>query len=117
MRADQPDRALERDSSPPCRRAQDHRDLHGGQDHIDINAAARAGIVVTNTPDVLTESTADIAMLCQLARAAGRTNPRPCCARANGGLVPERVLGRGLQGRAIVIVGMAASAAPSRPAP
>ena len=33
-----------------------------GYDHIDANAAARRGIVVTHTPDVLTEEVADTAM-------------------------------------------------------
>src|SRR6202453_4491307 len=33
-----------------------------GYDHIDANAAARRGIVVTNTPDVLTEEVADTAI-------------------------------------------------------
>mgnify|MGYP001204262474 CR=1 FL=1 len=33
-----------------------------GTDHIDIAAAHTAGVVVTNTPDVLTNDTADIAM-------------------------------------------------------
>jgi lactate dehydrogenase-like 2-hydroxyacid dehydrogenase len=33
-----------------------------GYDHIDANAAARRGIVVTNTPDVLTEEVADTAL-------------------------------------------------------
>lgn len=33
-----------------------------GYNHIDIQAAQQAGIVVSNTPGVLTESTADIAM-------------------------------------------------------
>jgi lactate dehydrogenase-like 2-hydroxyacid dehydrogenase len=34
-----------------------------GFEHIDIRAANARGIVVTNTPDVLTDATADIAML------------------------------------------------------
>ncbi len=33
-----------------------------GYNHIDINAAKQQGLIVTNTPGVLTESTADIAM-------------------------------------------------------
>src|SRR6202048_908376 len=33
-----------------------------GYDHIDATAAARRGIVVTNTPDVLTEEVADTAL-------------------------------------------------------
>ena len=33
-----------------------------GTDHIDIQSARNAGIVVTNTPNVLTNDTADIAM-------------------------------------------------------
>ena len=33
-----------------------------GVDHIDLGAAASKGIIVTNTPDVLTEDTADLTM-------------------------------------------------------
>src|SRR5210317_1749522 len=33
-----------------------------GVDHIDLKAARRAGIIVTNTPGVLTEDTADVVM-------------------------------------------------------
>ncbi len=33
-----------------------------GVDHIDLHAAAAKGITVTNTPGVLTEDTADVAM-------------------------------------------------------
>ena len=40
-----------------------------GADHIDLAAARARGITVTNTPDVLTEATADIAMLCLLGAA------------------------------------------------
>lgn len=41
-----------------------------GYDHIDVEAAKTRGLVVTNTPDVLTDATADVAMLCLLG--AGR---------------------------------------------
>ena len=34
-----------------------------GFDHIDLAAAARRGVLVSNTPDVLTDATADLAML------------------------------------------------------
>jgi lactate dehydrogenase-like 2-hydroxyacid dehydrogenase len=40
-----------------------------GYEHIDIPAAERRGLKVTNTPDVLNDATADIAMLCLLAAA------------------------------------------------
>lgn len=40
-----------------------------GYNNIDLDAATRAGIVVTNTPDVLTESTADFAWALLLATA------------------------------------------------
>ncbi len=42
-----------------------------GCDHIDIAAATDRGICVTNTPDVLTDATADIAMLLLLGAARG----------------------------------------------
>src|SRR4051812_28042851 len=37
-----------------------------GYEHIDVAAAARRGILVSNTPDVLTDATADITLLCLL---------------------------------------------------
>lgn len=44
-----------------------------GYDHVDTKAAAARGIIVTNTPDVLSDATAEIAMLLLLgaARRAG----------------------------------------------
>jgi lactate dehydrogenase-like 2-hydroxyacid dehydrogenase len=42
-----------------------------GYDHIDVPAAVARGIAVTNTPDVLTAATADIAMLLMLGAARG----------------------------------------------
>lgn len=40
-----------------------------GYDHIDLNAAKARGITVTNTPEVLSDATAEIAMLCLLGAA------------------------------------------------
>ncbi|MEM6488304.1 MAG: D-glycerate dehydrogenase [Pseudomonadota bacterium] len=40
-----------------------------GTDHVDLGAAAARGIAVTNTPDVLSDATAEIAMLCMLGAA------------------------------------------------
>ena len=42
-----------------------------GYDHIDVPAAVARGLAVTNTPDVLTAATADIAMLLMLGAARG----------------------------------------------
>ena len=40
-----------------------------GYEHIDVAAAKARGLMVTNTPDVLTDATADLAMLCLLGAA------------------------------------------------
>ena len=40
-----------------------------GYEHIDIDAAVKRGLKVTNTPEVLNDATADIAILCLLAAA------------------------------------------------
>ncbi len=42
-----------------------------GHEHLDIPAAKARGIIVTNTPDVLTDATADIALLLMLGAARG----------------------------------------------
>jgi lactate dehydrogenase-like 2-hydroxyacid dehydrogenase len=40
-----------------------------GTDHVDLAAAKAKGVIVTNTPDVLSDATAEIAMLCMLGAA------------------------------------------------
>ncbi len=40
-----------------------------GVDHVDLAAAAAKGVIVTNTPDVLSDATAEIAILCMLGAA------------------------------------------------
>ncbi|MDH5235712.1 MAG: D-glycerate dehydrogenase, partial [Gemmatimonadota bacterium] len=77
-----------------------------GVNHIALEAAARAGIVVTNTPDVLTDDTADLAILLMLAvlRRAGE-GERELRAGAWTGWRPTHLLGRRLTGRTLGVVG------------
>jgi len=77
-----------------------------GYDNIDLAAAGRRGIVVTNTPDVLTDATADLAMGLLLA-AARRLREGLDLARSGewGGWHPTQLLGMGLQGRVLGILG------------
>lgn len=78
-----------------------------GYDHIDIAAATERGIRVTNTPGVLTEATADIALLLMLgaARRAHEGDELVRSGRWNG-LAPTQLLGRDLGGKRLGIVGM-----------
>lgn len=78
-----------------------------GYNHIDIPAATAAGIVVTNTPDVVTDATADIAvmlMLMTLRRAS--EGERLLRAGRWTGWNPTQLLGGHLTGRTVGIVGM-----------
>jgi glyoxylate reductase len=78
-----------------------------GVDHIDLAAAAARGIVVTNTPDVLTEDTADMAMAMILA-VARRLGEGERVLRAGkwSGWSPTWMLGRRVNGKRLGIVGM-----------
>ena len=79
-----------------------------GVDNIDVAAAAKKGIVVTNTPNVLTEDTADMTMALMLAV------PRRLVEGANvlksdgkwAGWSPTWMLGRRIWGKRLGIVGM-----------
>ena len=78
-----------------------------GLDHIDIPAARSKGIVVTNTPDVLTNATADISVLLMLGAARGASwGDR--MVRADRWPPPSMVkpLGFEMSGRRLGIVGM-----------
>lgn len=78
-----------------------------GYNHIDVEAARAAGIVVSNTPEVVTESTADIALalILMVARRAGEGER---LVRAGGwtGWHPTQMLGRHVSGATVGIVGM-----------
>jgi lactate dehydrogenase-like 2-hydroxyacid dehydrogenase len=81
--------------------------LSVGVDHIDLEAARRAGVKVLHTPDVLSEATAEIAMLLILgvARRASE-GERMVRAGAWGGWAPTQLLGRRLTGRRLGLLGM-----------
>lgn len=78
-----------------------------GVDHIDIDAAVARGIIVTNTPGVLTEDTADLAM--SLILAVSRRIVEGAQVVAEGkfeGWTPTWMCGRKLWGKRLGIVGM-----------
>ena len=77
-----------------------------GLEHIDLDAARLTGIVVTNTPDALTEATAELALLLMLmtARRAGE-GERLLRAGAWTGWAPTQLLGSDLRGKTLGLVG------------
>ena len=77
-----------------------------GVSHIDLQACRRLGIVVTNTPDVLTEATAEIAVLLMLmaARRAGE-GERQIRAHRWDGWAPTRMIGGEVTGKTLGLVG------------
>jgi len=79
-----------------------------GVDNIDIEAAYAAGLTVTNTPSVLTEDTADMAMVLMLALPRRLVEGTQLLIRDRGweGWSPTWMLGRRLRGKALGIVGM-----------
>lgn len=78
-----------------------------GTDHIDLAAAASRGIPVCNTPDVLTEATAELSMLLILA-AARRAGEGERMVRANAwtGWAPTQLMGTQVSGKRLGIFGM-----------
>ena len=77
-----------------------------GLDNIDLDAARERGIVVTNTPDVLTRATAEhtLALLLALVRRVAEGD-RLLRRREQWRLQPTFMLGHGLEGRSLGIVG------------
>ncbi|CAM3373964.1 glyoxylate reductase [Paracoccus aminovorans] len=77
-----------------------------GYSHIDLEQAGRQGIVVTNTPDVLSECTADLAMTLMLmvARRAGE-GERELRAGRWTGWRPTHLVGTKVTGKTLGIVG------------
>lgn len=77
-----------------------------GVSHIDLAACAAAGVLVTNTPDVLTDDTADLAILLAL-MCARRAGEGERLVRDGGwsGWAPTQLLGARLTGKTMGIVG------------
>ena len=77
-----------------------------GVDHVDLAACRARGIVVTNTPDVLTDATADLAMALILA-VARRLHEGEALARSGAwdGWKPRELLGVSLGGKTLGVYG------------
>ncbi|HTS88264.1 MAG TPA: D-glycerate dehydrogenase [Gemmatimonadales bacterium] len=77
-----------------------------GFNNIDIAAAKAQGVTVTNTPDVLTDDTADLAMtlLLMAARRAGE-GERHVRTRAWTGWRPTHMLGARVSGKTLGLIG------------
>lgn len=78
-----------------------------GTDHLDLAAARARGLVVSNTPEVLTDATAEVAILLLLG-AARRAYEGQELLRSGGwtGWAPTQLMGRQLSGKRLGIVGM-----------
>jgi glyoxylate reductase len=78
-----------------------------GVDHIDIEAATDRGIIVTNTPGVLTETTADLAFALMMA-VARRIGEAERYVRSGTWKIPifRRLLGTDVYGKTLGIVGL-----------
>jgi lactate dehydrogenase-like 2-hydroxyacid dehydrogenase len=101
---DRIDRALLNETGPL--RARALCNFGAGVDHIDLDACRDAGLIVTNTPGVLTDDTADIAMLLMLTcLRRGGEGERLVRAGAWPGWAPTHMLGRRMTGKVLGIVG------------
>ena len=78
-----------------------------GYEHVDVAVAAKRKIAVSNTPDVLTDATADIAMLCLLG-AARRAHEGTTMLRTHHwvGWSPTQLMGVHVTGKRLGILGM-----------
>jgi len=90
----------------PNRRVRLIANFGAGVDHIDLEAARAAGLRVSNTPGVLTDATADLAlMLILMATRRAGEGERELRAGRWTGWRPTHLLGSGLAGRTLGILG------------
>ncbi|HWO72327.1 MAG TPA: D-glycerate dehydrogenase [Dehalococcoidia bacterium] len=80
-----------------------------GYDNIDVSAATERGVLVTNTPGVLTETTADLAFALMLAVARRLPEGEAAVREGAWGVwSPAFLLGRDVFGKTLGIVGLGA---------
>ena len=92
--------------SAPNKRAKIIGNFGVGYNNIDIAAAKREGLVVTNTPHVLTDCTADIAMLLLLMSARrGSEGDRLVRNKQWKGWAPTHMLGQKVTGKTLGLIG------------
>ncbi|MEM8595602.1 MAG: D-glycerate dehydrogenase [Pseudomonadota bacterium] len=78
-----------------------------GVDHVDLTAAKDRGIAVTNTPDVLSDATAEIAMLCMLGAARRGAEGHNLVREGRWDFwSPAFMVGRQVTGKRFGVVGM-----------
>lgn len=78
-----------------------------GVDHIDLHAARQRGIIVTNTPGVLTEDTADMTMALILSVPRRLAEGQKLIRSGNwAGWSPSGMLGHRIGGKQLGIIGM-----------
>ena len=79
-----------------------------GYDNIDVSAATERGIIVTNTPDVLTETTADLAfaLLLAIARRIPEADAYMRAGKYKGFELFAEMIGIDVYGKTLGIVGM-----------
>lgn len=77
-----------------------------GVDHIDLTAAKAAGVPVTNTPDVLTDATADLAILLMMMTSRRASEgERELREGRWSGWRPTHLVGQSLAGKVLGLVG------------
>ncbi len=78
-----------------------------GFNHIDLSAASAAGLAVSNTPDVLTDATADltVALMLAVARRLGEGERLVRAGRWDGWR-PTQLLGADVSGRTLGLIGL-----------
>jgi glyoxylate reductase len=82
--------------------------VSAGMDHIDLDAARRHGVHVVNTPDVLTEATADftLALLLAVARRITESDALVRSGGFHGWRLMDELMGADVSGATLGIVGM-----------